>query len=166
MEDQNPSGINPFKEPQKYQETIVDLMKKCELLIGELYGVYAEKFPEHKDFWMKLHDEEEVHSYWLETLSLHSGNNDVYFNEKRFNMAPIKGFIEHVSNNIERAKGEMTILEALAASNDIEQGMIENKYFEIFEGDSAEFKKTMFNLEKETMDHAERVKEFLEKERK
>jgi hypothetical protein len=162
MENQN--DLNPLKDPAAYQTTVIDLMKKFELVVGDLYNVFAEKFPESSDFWNKLFKEEQTHAYWLETLSLHSSSGKIYFNEGRFNLAPINESIEHVSGIIEKAKrGEMTLLEALAAANDTEQGMIERKYFEVFEGDSAEFKKTLFQLRKETMEHAARVSDFFNK---
>lgn len=135
-------------------------MRKQELLVGELYNIFAEKFPEHAGFWSKLFQEEHVHAYWLETLSLHSSSGKVYFNEGRFDLAPINEMIDHVNGLIEKAKEGMSLIEALAAANDIEQGMIEKKFFEVFKGDSAEFEKTLAQLKKETAEHAERVREF------
>lgn len=162
MENQN--DLNPLKEPEKYQTTVIDLMKKFELVVGDLYKVFAEKFPDSSDFWNRLFEEEQKHAYWLETLSLHSSSGKVYFNEGRFNIAPINESIENVNAITEKAKmGNMSLLEALAAANDTEQGMIERKHFEVFEGDSAEFKKTLFQLKKETMDHAARVSDFFNK---
>ena len=54
---------------------------------------------------------------------------------------------------------------ALSISNDIENGMIEGKFFEVFESDSAEIKETFEMLERATMQHRERVEAFWENER-
>lgn len=40
------SEKNPFKNSREYQEEILTSMKRYELLIGELYLSYAEKFPQ------------------------------------------------------------------------------------------------------------------------
>ncbi len=156
---------DPFKEPEEYKDEIIDMMRKFELIVGELYQAYAKKFPGQAEFWNKISQEESVHAYWLETLNLHSGSKRLYFNDRRFNLAPIKLSIEHVREAITGAGKVIKLIEALAIANDIEQGMIEKKFFEVFEGDSPKFKDTLRKLQKETIEHGARVSAFLSEER-
>ncbi len=165
MEEENKNIINPFRDPGKYREEIINLMKQYELAIGELYRVYAQKFPENRDFWEQLAAQEQTHAYWLELLALNVNNGKVFFDEKRFNLEPIKVSIEYVNQAVSQALSGIDTLGSLVTANDIEQGLLEKRYFEIFEGDSAQFKQTMADLEAQTQEHAQKIKELLEQEK-
>ncbi len=47
---------------------IIKNMSKNELLVSVLYRIYADTFPEHRDFWLNISNEEVEHSKWLEKL--------------------------------------------------------------------------------------------------
>lgn len=158
--------INPLKNPIEYQTEILRLMRAYESLIGELYVVYGKKFPEQIDFWKKISKEEDLHAYWIETLTNQIGGSKVYFNEGRFSIAPLKECIDEIGIMIATAnKEEISLLEAISCSVSIENGMIEKSFFETFESDSAEIKKTFSMLKMATMQHGRSVKEMWDAER-
>jgi rubrerythrin len=164
MDIANLDGFNPLKNPDEYQDLVLETMKKYEVLIGELYAIYAEKIPDHKEFWTSISKEEGTHAYWLETLSSNLSNKQVFFNEDRFNLAPLAQCIIDVTNRIKQAKeSDVSIMEALAISNDIEQGMIERKFFEVYESDSVEINRTLLMLKEATILHEKKVMQELEK---
>ena len=37
-------------------KNLIEALQDHEILIADLYKVYAEKFPEYTDFWLKLYD--------------------------------------------------------------------------------------------------------------
>jgi hemoglobin-like flavoprotein len=53
---------------------------------------------------------------------------------------------------------QISILEAMASSINIENGMIERNFFEVFESDSPEIKKTFNMLREATLEHEKLVK--------
>jgi len=158
--------INPLKNPNKYQDRVLELMKGYENLIGDLYSVYAEKDLSYADFWKKISEEERTHAYWIETLANSIGSGKVHFDEERFNIAPLEQVTNDIKTKIDYAqKNEINALNALSISNDLEGGMIERKFFEVFESDSAEIKQTLSMLEDATIKHESLVHEMWEKER-
>jgi len=47
---------------------ILQLMIDNEEVIGQLYSKYANKFPEHRDFWDHIFKEELIHAQWITAL--------------------------------------------------------------------------------------------------
>lgn len=141
-------------------------MKAYETSLSELYAVYSEKFVQQKEFWQNISKEETSHAYWIETLANQLGSDKVYFNEKRFDIAPIKQCIDEVDIRIAQAKNDnLVMIEAVSISIGIENGMIERNFFEVFESDSAEIKKTFNMLRMETIKHANSMREMWDMER-
>ena len=59
----------------------------------------------------------------------------------------------------------LKLINALSIAVDIEQTMLENKFFQVFETDSIELKNVLQALEKATQEHLKKVKDFWEEER-
>jgi len=55
----------------------------------------------------------------------------------------------------------MELINALSIAQQIEQAMIEKKYFEVIEGVSANVKHLLLNLTSETEEHIRRVQELV-----
>jgi rubrerythrin len=158
--------LNALKNPIEYQDKVLELMRSYELLLGALYLTYAEKFTEQADFWHKIAEEEKTHAYWIETLKNQIGNKSIYFNEKRFNIPPLKECISEVEARISDAKGgDLALIEAISISVGIENGMIERNFFEVFESDSVEIKKTFNMLRMATLEHEKSVRFLWDTER-
>lgn len=158
--------LNPLKNPEEYQDKVLELMRSYELLLAELYDIYSEKFIEHKEFWLKTSNEEKTHAYWIETLANQIGNEKIYFNKERFNIPPLNECIAEANLKITQAKNEdLAMIEAVSISYIIEKGMIERKFFEVFESDSPEIKKTFDMLREATIEHARLMKEMWDSER-
>jgi len=148
------------------QINIINLLSEHEKAIGELYGAYANKFPEHNNFWLGLVKEEMEHSGWLSNLTEKIKEGHVYFNQGRFAEEAIKTSLAEVKRQINKTGGELSLIEALSTSCYFETALIEKKYFEVFEGDSVELKHTLIKLSDATKNHQNKIKEFLDKERK
>lgn len=99
-------------------------------------------------------------------MSLQLGTEKIYFDEGRFNLAPLQQCITDVNVRIAEAKEkELTLAEALNVSSDIEAGMIERNFFDVFDSDSEEIKKIFSMLRGDTLRHEMSVKELWEAER-
>ena len=55
---------------------ILESLAKNEESIAELYGIYAGKFPQYKEFWLGLVKEETAHAGWIRQLFSNSEGGD------------------------------------------------------------------------------------------
>ena len=148
------------------QINIINLLAEHEKAISDLYESYADKFKEHNDFWLFLSREELEHVGWLMNLTEKIKEGAIYFNEERFAVEAIKTSLAEASRQIAKSKGELSLIEALSTAYYFEVALIEKKYFEVLEGDSVELKHTLIKLSEATKVHQNKIKEFLDKERK
>lgn len=151
-------------ENKNENEDVLELMRSYELLLKDLYQLFADKIPTEKEFWMKLSEEENKHAYWLEVLGMNMQKQELSLNgDSRFNLPLIKSSIEHVKEAVEDFdRIELNLFDALIFAKDIENSMIEKKFFEVFYGINDDFDRVMRLLKEETERHSERIKEKLE----
>ncbi|OGI15440.1 MAG: hypothetical protein A2Z52_01375, partial [Candidatus Moranbacteria bacterium RBG_19FT_COMBO_42_6] len=145
---------------------IVDLLIQNEATMGELYRVYAEKFPEYAKFWSDIHEDEKSHAAWINTLYHKLKAGMVSFSEQRFPISAIKENIKYIEN--EKAKtsqGEMSLGYALEKAVHIERGMIEHKFFDVLKDDSMELQILLQALRLGTEQHLQKVQKAWEKEK-
>lgn len=149
-------------------EDVLELMKSYELILKDLYDLFALKIPKENEFWKKLAEEENKHAYWLEVLGMNMQKQNITLNgDNRFNIPLIKISLGHIQEALEDfSKGELSFFDALSFASDVENSMIEKKFFEVFYGQSEEFDRVMKLLREETIKHGKRIEERLEAERK
>ncbi|GEM_PF-431845 len=139
------------------------LLRAHELALGRLYRTYAETFPQHRDLWTRLSQEEQEHADWIDALRLKVEEESSGLVVDRFPAAAIEHSIDYVNRLIDRAHhGNLTAVNALANALDLENALIENRYFEVFAGDSAQIKRTLSDLARSTHTHHEQVRRALQ----
>jgi len=138
---------------------IVNLLAEHERAIGRLYRVYAGRFPEHRDFWSRLADEEEQHANWLRRLLVRVEEGLGCVRPDRFDRSAVEGSIRRVEQMIEEAaKPQFSSADALRTAMTIENTLLEAEYFEIFEGTAAEVVQVQYCLADATEDHCQRLR--------
>lgn len=144
-------------------EDVLELMRGYELLLKDLYALFALKIPTEKEFWIKLSEEENKHAYWLEVLAMNIQKQEISLNDdSRFNLPLIKSSILHVQEALDDfQKSEISFFDALTFASDTENSMIEKKFFEVFYGINDDFDRVMKLLKEETEKHKERIEEKL-----
>jgi len=139
------------------------LLRAHELALGRLYRTYGETFPQHRDLWTRLSQEEQEHADWIDVLRLKVEEEPSGLVVDRFPAAAIEHSIDYVNRLIDRAhRGDLTAVNALANALDLENALIENRYFEVFASDSAEIKRTLSDLARSTQAHHEQVRRALQ----
>ena len=139
-------------------ELLLGALKEHEQIIAHLYKVYAEKFSEWKDFWTELSSEEIQHACWLDTLQARLEDSSENFVEERFPIEAIEHSVVYVKQLITRAlESDFTLINALSTALQLEKALIENQYFEVFEGDSAKTRQTLALLARSTHTHYEKL---------
>lgn len=144
------------------QLRILDKLSELEETIGKIYEVYAELFPDYRQFWLGLSDEEKQHSRWINSLRSENIHGFTTFNVDRFNVFAISTFISYLNDELGKATNrERSLVNALSISRYIEESLIEHKYFEILVDDSPKTKQILTSLGVATHNHAEKVREAL-----
>ena len=140
---------------------IIEMLAKNEEAVAQLYSAYADRFPEHKDFWSGLAVEEIDHAAELRKLCEITAKGGLYIGEGRFSTIAISNFSSYVEKESEpdRVKAS-SFINALSVALYIEESIIEHKFFDVFETDSAELKQVLLNLAAETKRHLEQVKQL------
>ncbi len=136
---------------------MLELLAANEELISNLYTSYADRFPEHKDFWQGLAIDEIKHAKWLRAIDAQHTRGRMEVDVKRFNKEAIKTYHQYLKEEISKVSNDLPLKVALTTSLYIEKSLIEQKYFEVLTGDSAKVRKTLANLEEATKDHINRV---------
>ena len=138
-------------------------LKIHEEALGRLYTAYAQRLPEQSGFWSELSREEYQHARWIEMLETHVGNDPAGFVARQFPLAAIEHSLVFVEKLIVKAEGpDLTPIKAISAALNLEQGLLENKYFEVFETDGAEMKRLLALLQDKAEAHYEVVRKAWE----
>ena len=146
--------MNIAKAPDK----ILEAMKEHELALSELYEVYAGKFSEYKDFWTKFSKEEIQHADWVNTLQTRIEESPDDFVVERFAIGAVEHSTEYIKKLANTARqSDMLLINALSTAVHLEQALLEKKYFEVFEGDSAKTKYILSLLAQSTQKHYDKL---------
>lgn len=143
----------------KAPELILAAMKEHEQALAGLYEVYAGKFPEYKKFWTKLALEEVMHAGWIDKLHADIEGSSEDFVIERFRIGALEHSTDYVKKQAETAlQPDFVLINALSIALRLEEALIENKYFEVFEGDSPKTKHSLTLLAQSTQIHCERIR--------
>lgn len=146
---------------------IIEMLAKNEEAVAWLYSAYADRFPGYKDFWSGLAVEEIDHADELRKLCEIAGRGSLYIKEGRFNTTAIGNFSSYLERESEpdRVKAS-SLVNALSVALSIEESMIEHKFFDVFEADSAELKHVLLKLANETKRHLEQLRQMWNEHRR
>ena len=143
---------------KEVQADTIDLLKKHEEAINQLYDTFAWNFPDHGTFWASLSGDELHHATMINTLIPKIREGSVDFNENRFKIEAIQNSLNYIEDILATAsEGDMSHTNALSIALDIERGMIEKKFFTAFDEDSADLMHVLSVLEAETRKHVESI---------
>ena len=137
----------------------IELLILNEQLISKLYTIYAEKFTEEKEFWLKTAAEEDIHAGLLEGLRLILQESRSFFEEGRFSIKAIELSIAYLKDLIQKA-GNHSLINALSMARDIENSLIEQGFFKVISGDSVHLKDALVKIEQDTKKHREEIQEL------
>jgi len=120
---------------------LIELLAGHETAISDLYEYCAGAFPKHRDFWLSLVHDERTHAEWIRHLNDHVEQGVVFLNEERFNPAVVRESIGHIRAVIKNAAATIpSHARALVVALEVEQTMIERRFFEVFDSPNPELK--------------------------
>lgn len=113
----------------------------CELLVGhedmlaELYTEYARRFHSHSEFWTQLSLEEQDHAQRIRQLAAYIKSGAAKIDKERVTIDAIKMSVKYIEEQITRARcGELTLINALSITYQIEKALIDGQIDEVFKG--------------------------------
>jgi rubrerythrin len=140
----------------------LELLARHEATVGDLYQEYSKKFPEHKEFWLRLNREEQKHAQAVRDLLPKVNDGTIKIAPDRFKKEVIEGATSRVISWIKEARGGNTdMVDALANALVIENSLVEKTYYLLYENDSEEMKKTFSMLVEASREHRKKVVQLL-----
>jgi len=147
------------------QRKLVELFIKQENLIGKLYRLFAKRFPEHKQFWSSMSDEEHQHAAWIKRLTTLDTTDKFKFTQGELRSSSlakgieaIEGFLDEFINN----DNNYPLSKAISIALHLENALWERMVFQCFEGDGEEVKNVMNTLHVGQKIHIKKLTRFAE----
>lgn len=138
----------------KNPDALLATLQKHELVLGQLYGIYARRFPNYADFWQKLAQEENKHAACLNSLRTQMQNDPDIVIVDRFSTDAIEFSIHYIKQLIERAKQpNFNLLNAFSLAMKQEEALLEKNFFEVLTGNTEEVRSVLELLTEETQRH-------------
>jgi hypothetical protein len=118
---------------EEKQIKILMTMHELEQSLAEMYALFAEKFPEHRELFMTLVKEEHEHAEAVQKLYGLTYKKEASFSEGSTRLAAIEAIIEYVKKTCEIGRHDgLTSEQALELSRDIEKSLIAKNIFNHF----------------------------------
>lgn len=142
--------------------TVIRAMEKNENLVGKLYQVYAEKYPEWHVFWSIIAAEEEVHAQWLAGLAREIEQGTMVISVERFDLKAVQLFSQYLEQLLKEAQApDLPVFKAMRCAYDIENALIEKKLFEIVSEKQSKYRMVVQRLQEATEIHRHKISEAL-----
>ena len=133
-----------------------------EIKISELYQNFSMNFPEAADFWNQMSREEEEHSNWIREAMEMFKRGQIKRGTTTLTSQAIDIAMKHVDSLGEKCRrGEISMLGAYANAYDLENSLLEKKFFSVFALDLPAQKEIGDKLLRATQAHRERLGEAL-----
>lgn len=141
-------------------------MRELEQSLAEMYALFLEKFPEHKNLWSVLVKEELEHAEAVQKLYQLTYKNDAAFSEASTRLSAVESIIDYVKKTCEIGRQDaLTAEQALELSRDIEKSMIAKNIFKHFKV-RLEHSSLLNYLRTSSENHAQLVEEEIKRHNK
>ena len=152
-------------ESHENEVKVIELLIQHEEAIRELYLAYANKFMDLEEFWFGIAQDEKKHAEWIRGVLGKMQEGPVRFNADLFKNDAVQDSLDFVKKLTMEADGDdLTLVDALKHAFDLEKTMIEEKFFEIFEGIPADLATVLKSLIEGTKYHVEIIEKELTRE--
>lgn len=143
-----------------YQKRILELHLELELLMADLYELFAGQFKEQSAFWLSLADEEKQHAAWLNKLQEGINANKVKFDEgktRTYTLTSVIGYLRNIKEEFRTRP--FGIVRAVILIRDFENSLLEKNVFLCFAGDSPLVKEILTKMATAQRTHTKKMVE-------
>lgn len=142
---------------------VLDELINHEEAVAALYSAYAERFPEHREFWTQLAGEEFAHASWIRDLTSKIEQGQVHFEAGRFRPEAVRTSLRYLEELRSTEELNATSYKsALVLAVDIERALIEKRFFEVFKTGSPECLGLLDRMEAAIQHHLETLNAALQ----
>jgi len=147
------------------QVKLADLMERHELAVSSLYKAFAKRFPEHKGVWQRLAGAEIAHAEQIHAFKGRIRDGDVRLDAAHQRaLGQLEQSLTRISSEVGRTeRGHNTLADAVDFARQVEHAMLENNWFECYQGDSDLIKRVLDALSSETRKHSEEMDRLFER---
>lgn len=144
--------------------SIFEVMIENELAIAEFYDACAESSQKESPFWRALVEMERRHAEIIRRISeIVKAKPERFETGRPFNTAALRTIISYIKSNIADVKeGRMKEPKPFFLAMDLENSILETRYFEIVKSKDLEFLELSSKVMKETFDHRNTLKKKLD----
>jgi rubrerythrin len=139
------------------------LLAAHEAAMADFYSALGARFTECADLFLTLATAERDHARRITDFAALVSAGTVRVDPGRFPAAALLASLDCIREEVRRAQAPtMTLSGALSVAHELEDALIESRYYESVEGDSAELKELVERLSRELAEHRallERAKE-------
>jgi hypothetical protein len=130
-----------------------------ETKMAELYSTCALTWDEDRDFWLDIWKDEVRHAQYITNIIEIVLKNPVLYKKGcLFDVIALETTVSDITGKIEEVKrGEISKDAFLLIANNLEQGIIENKYGEVVTTNDIEYTTMMEKVVKETEKHNNKI---------
>lgn len=148
-----------MSDHERHDSTAVaEALAAYESTLGDLYAVYAVKYPKAADLWQGLSAEEYGHASLVTDLGRSADGAALFADARRFHLPDIAASRRFVTDQIEVAEAtHLSLVEALESAADLEQQTAEQRAYEVFDADSANTRRVFDLLRESSLRHRERI---------
>jgi len=141
-------------------ERLIDV----EIALSKMYHHFSASFPESADFWNQMASEEEEHSRWVgESLEMLK-KGPIRAGKTAPTGQAVDTVIKHVDSICAKcARGEISILNAYAHAYDLENSLLEKKFFSLVGSQLPPYGEVGSKLFQATQAHRQRIGEALKR---
>ncbi len=148
------------------QVKILMKLHELEQSLAELYALFQEKFPEHKNLWSVLVKEELEHAKAVQDLYRLTYEKDASFSEGLIKLSAVESIVDYVKSNCEIGRRDgMDADQALELSRDIEKSLIAKNIFGHFKV-RLEYTGMLHRLRADSERHAQLVQDEINRHKK
>ncbi len=149
-----------------YQEKIIELLAELEQEIAILYRICAGVYESRTDIWNTMADEEFQHAECVRELMEFAKGKKAIFDEKMTKTYTVNTVIDKIKDMQNRVEsGEYSLIKMLSLSYDLEQSIIERRFYEYFVTNDQTVKLIIKKLKEDTFDHMSRIRKVWEEEK-
>jgi hypothetical protein len=142
----------------------IELIAEYEAAVMELYWVYSEKFPEHRDFWIDMADDERKNVEWVHSTIELIKAGKIDYNRDRFNIEAVRTAMNFVKTQIRESLDKpVTHQAALAYAAGIEDSMTKKRFYEMIKDDNQEARLLYQKFAVENQKHRDKLSQYRQK---
>jgi rubrerythrin len=146
---------------------LLEMLIRHELVIKQLYEIFAALFAQRQALWQSLAQDEQQHAERLGTLRSDAALGKWLLHGSQLKPQAITSSIRYVEGQIKRAQeGTISLLEALSIAKDLESALLEKHFPKLSNSASQEFRSILLDLAADTERHRKAVAEALDAEKR